>query len=84
MDNGGPAFPHEYKFSDGTANRDDGMSLRDWFAGMALQGLVNAGYRELTNGSVDPEGEVKYVSLESHIAGDCFKQADAMLEERKK
>lgn len=30
--NGGPAFPHEYKYVDGTAHRDDGMSLRDYFA----------------------------------------------------
>jgi len=29
---GGPAFPHEYKYGDGTAHREDGMSLRDYFA----------------------------------------------------
>lgn len=51
-DNGGPAFPH-------TPNKDgpwretetgmepicfSGMSLRDWFAGMALQGLISGCY----------------------------------------
>lgn len=34
-DNGGPAFPHEYKFGDGTAARADGMTLRDYFAAHA-------------------------------------------------
>ena len=33
--NGGPAFPWKDSF-----NSNDGMSLRDWFAGMALQGLL--------------------------------------------
>jgi len=33
INDGGPAFPNG---SDGTM----GMSLRDWFAGMAMQGLI--------------------------------------------
>lgn len=32
---GGPAFPYEHKFGDGTANRDEGMTLRDYFAAKA-------------------------------------------------
>jgi hypothetical protein len=38
-DNGGPAFPpfHDPK------NHDSGMTLRDWFAGQALVGLLSAG-----------------------------------------
>lgn len=43
--NGGPAFPSDERFygSDGTVIQKiehRGMSLRDWFAGMALQGLL--------------------------------------------
>lgn len=48
-DDGGPAFPGP----DHISQPDDiheGMSLRDWFAGMALQGLVNLAGR-------DPGGE---------------------------
>lgn len=34
INNGGPAFP--------TADNGSGMSLRDWFAGQALQGYVSS------------------------------------------
>lgn len=47
---GGPAFPHiDYEVEDQgcgpiTKRGAGGMSLRDWFAGMALQGmLANSG-----------------------------------------
>lgn len=36
---GGAAFPHELS---------DGISLRDWFAGMALQGLLAGQWHEGT------------------------------------
>jgi hypothetical protein len=32
MNTGGPAFPHEYKYGDGTAQRCDGMTLRQYAA----------------------------------------------------
>jgi len=41
--NGGPAFPAVATFEDGLKsfnNQIHGMSLRDWFAGMALQGIL--------------------------------------------
>lgn len=38
-DNGGSAFPLAGS-GDYSYEPQDGMSLRDWFAGMALQGLV--------------------------------------------
>lgn len=38
---GGPAFPHEFKYGDGTAQRSEGMTLRDYFAAKALQGLLS-------------------------------------------
>lgn len=34
-DDGGPAFPH-----DGQANYTGGMSLRDYFAGRAMQAMI--------------------------------------------
>lgn len=37
IDDGGPAFP--YWFEKGNTLYQ-GMTLRDWFAGMALQGLI--------------------------------------------
>lgn len=38
---GGPAFPLEdWDDSIKSKRRETGMSLRDWFAGMALQGML--------------------------------------------
>lgn len=34
---GGPAFP---MYRSGIGNYDPGMTLRDWFAGMAMQALI--------------------------------------------
>lgn len=62
---GGPVFP---QFLMGEPM--GGMSLRDWFAGMALSGLRSADLVENT-----PERE---------IAIACFKMADGMLKEREK
>ena len=43
INDGGPAFPHEFKFGDGTAERHKGMTLRDYFAAKAMQGLIGNG-----------------------------------------
>ncbi len=66
---GGPAFPH-WVGSDpcNPLEPRDGMSLRDWFAGMALQGFVSR--------TPFPDGPWTE-------AGDCaYKIADAMLAAR--
>lgn len=73
---GGPAFPRPFSTDE---HRDqcnhfwqqDGMSLRDWFAGMALQGLL-AGRLESASPSKN-----SYVSM-------SFQFADDMLAERNK
>lgn len=69
---GGPAFP---LFADGNAAchmssiAHDGMSLRDWFAGMVLNGMCSAPFSE----GAYPE-----------MARQAYKMADAMLTERGK
>lgn len=40
---GGPAFPVTFEHSEATSEKP-GMSLRDYFAGQALAGLLAAGY----------------------------------------
>jgi hypothetical protein len=65
-DNGGAAFPDE---------QQDGMTLRDYFAGMALQGILASFANPLSNGPAE-------VSVEDH-AGGAYKIADAMLKARK-
>lgn len=74
---GGPAFPRPYSMAGGPDEarqacwEQDGMSLRDWFAGMALIGLASACNSE---GQWTGEGD--------GVARVAFKIADAMLTER--
>jgi hypothetical protein len=65
-DDGGPAFPIETT----ATPYAPGMSLRDWFAGQALAGLVR---------SEQPDGFPAWVGH----ALDAYALADAMLEARK-
>lgn len=68
MKDGGPAFPVEQKHDDGTLfYASKGMSLRDWFAGQALAGLI---------------ANTKTVGTEADLADDSYKYADAMLAAR--
>lgn len=77
MDDGGPAFPRA--MTQWTNPNDDvmwdgpepGMSLRDWFAGMALMGLT-------THNSVAPIMESRAHAM------SCYALADAMLKAREK
>ena len=58
-DTGGPAFPSPY-------DDDEGMTLRDYFAAKAMQGLLAS--TTISNGMV--------------IAKDAYLLADAMLKAR--
>lgn len=69
-ENGGPAFPHEYKFGDGTAERADGMTLRDYFAAKAMQGLLAQSCGTAPTSSISFGAEYAY------------QMADAMLQAR--
>ena len=66
---GGPAFPHEYKYGDGTAQRCDGMTLRDYFAAKAMEGMLAYSY-------------LHPLSMEDGCARDAYDMADAMLKAR--
>jgi len=41
---GGPAFPVSWQDPDGQMVAEPGMSLREWFAGQALIGLIKLGH----------------------------------------
>lgn len=64
MKDGGPAFPVMLPH----AQDDRGMSLRDWFAGLALMGEISDGGWQSDQSGV--------------LAELCFMRADAMLAER--
>ncbi|WP_316392193.1 hypothetical protein [Citrobacter farmeri] len=72
---GGQAFPRQQWEYDGHNNvlqyQEDGMTLRDYFAAKAMQGiLVNAERNEFSFGKVD------------EIASKAYELADAMLRAR--
>ena len=66
---GGPAFPRAY--AENAYGDERGMSLRDWFAGQALLGIMS----DLSNLS----GEVP-----RYAAARAYAIADAMIAERAK
>ncbi len=71
---GGPAFPESYVGADRPHEGiGDGMTLRDHFAGKALEGFM-AGFQ--TRGfSISPD-------MQDQIAGGMYSMADAMLKAR--
>jgi hypothetical protein len=70
-DTGGPAFPTKnYAAIQPLAEGySEGMSLRDWFAGLAMQAYLTA-----------PDTGWKF----DEVAGAAYEMADAMLKERSK
>jgi len=71
-DTGGHAFPHQLdipnEYGINIRHRSRGMTLRDWFAGMAMQGMLSA--------------SENYQTIE--LAKYAFDVADAMIQERSK
>lgn len=68
---GGTAFPLVYDDeTKGTREIHSGMTLRDWFAGMAMQGLL-----------ADRSWEAITIN---QVAGFAYTLADALLKERSK
>lgn len=66
-DNGGPAFPSK----DAYENPRDGMSLRQWYAGQTLAGLLES-------------ADLKRTVSDQALADTCFAIADAMIAEGEK
>lgn len=67
--NGGPAFPIETT----ATPYAPGMSLRDWFAGQAIMGLIASG--RLSK-------RVEGITVAQWFAKEAYIMADAMLEAR--
>lgn len=79
-DYGGPAFPCEqHECSDGSWNQTffPGMTLRHWFAGRALQGILAAWY-QTKDGKVIDDDKAGSFARWSYI------MADAMIKEGQK
>lgn len=65
IDNGGAVYPH------GPDHCNEGMSLRDWLAGLAMQGMMD--YITAREARETPES----------TARAAYRMADAMLKARK-
>ena len=65
---GGPAFPASYYTDDGQWAKRDGMTLRDYFAAKALQGLIGTG--------------TERGMIYDRVAEVAYMYADAMLKAR--
>lgn len=74
--NGGPAFPTEPR-GPIYGGKHDGMTLRDWFAGQALAGLV-------TMKVLHEIARKSGVGSETVTAQAAYEYADAMIKERTK
>ena len=67
INDGGPAFPFRHAVED-RVHYSPGMSLRDWYAGMAMQGM---------------QGNPEYDrNTSSQLAQQSYVMADAMLKAR--
>ena len=78
-DTGGPAFP--FVFDDMVKHTREvytGMTLRDWFAGMAMQSIILSWQNVPTS---DVPSEIELLRL---TAEDAYRFADDMLKERSK
>ena len=80
---GGPAFPvNSVKLIDIGAYTvlHPGMSLRDWFAGMAMQGMLAYGVATVYRERAAEEG----IPFSRLLAEESYRHADAMLAAREK
>lgn len=73
-DTSGPAFPNPQHLG-------MGMTLRQWYAGMALQGMIGVRWTEADLKAI-PDEE-KNLPIGQLIAKRCFEYADAMLAQDK-
>lgn len=73
---GGPAFPSPAlpHATDGRDEPRDGMSLRDWFAGQAMQAVVTG---------MNMRGKELGDDNTQFVTDCCYEIADAMLRSRK-
>jgi hypothetical protein len=70
---GGPAFPHHETTSTGESfNEHHGMTLRDWFAGQALQAMVGVA-TEMSLKGIGPAPSPETIAYWAYC------QSDAML-----
>jgi hypothetical protein len=85
IEDGGPAFPPHmhYDASDGSfvIGHSNGMSLRDYFAAMALQGWLSGPCQGDVLDSYEPDTD-SFAQHQLAVAKTCYGYADAMIRAR--
>lgn len=85
MFDGGPAFP---AFVDGNTRNlttsvfNEGMSLRDWFAGQALAGVLANPHSANDAREMEKDGDINGRRFRELLVQHCYIVADAMLKAR--
>lgn len=69
---GGPAFPVLHWINGESTGAEEGMTLRDYFAAKAMQGLITSRHTDYENGWYD----------EAEVAKSAYVMADQMLKAR--
>ncbi len=81
-DNGGPAFPvaevYDERGGNYTQYGSEGMTLRDYFAAKAMQGIIASGNLHSVRSLEEENAMIEMVAIAAH------RYADAMLKERAK
>lgn len=78
---GGPAFPSEHELSDGVTLKASSLSIRDYFAAKAMQGMFS---NDALLARYHNDGLVNMISPEVLAVTAAYSMADAMLAEREK
>ena len=89
VETGGPAFPcdgvtptNENGHFFGHAISSSGLTVRDYFAAKAMQGVVSSIATEGDYRRLSGHASASGLTVSEWIARDAFKQADAMLKAR--
>ena len=87
MNDGGPAFPinsAQLDESGAYTVLKPGMSLRDWFAGMAMQALLASTGHDTQSIALLVTATEQDQAVDETLAGRAYDFADAMLAAREK
>ena len=84
IDDGGPAFPSEGEGHGNPRYHTPGMSLRDRFAGQALQSIIVIGFADARDAAASREhAATRGITPFAAAAHMAYEFADAMLAARK-
>lgn len=80
IETGGPAFPTESEAQTGCSTwRYEGMTLRDYFAAKAMQGLTSSAFNYMKGKGCATDAAMQMMQ---DIGGVSYRMADAMLAAR--